>query len=188
MAFIPIVASGPNTMSLHYERNNRKMEPGDVVLIDFGADYDYYTSDITRTWPVSGKFTADEEKMYACVLDASRTLIDMMRPGVTLKQMQDAAYAVYKKHGFEKEFEKDGRYIGHYIGMSVHDVSPGFDIPLQAGATFNVEPLLTLENKMIHMRLEDTVLVTATGAENLTAGVPKKLPELYELIKQKPLN
>ena len=188
MAFTPIVASGPNTTALHYEQNNRKTEAGDVMLIDFGADYDYYVSDITRTWPVSGKFTPEEEKMYACVLDASDTVIAMMKPGVTLKNMQDVAYAIYKKHGFEKEFEEDGRYIGHYVGLSVHDVSPGLDVPLQAGATFNVEPLLTIESKKIHMRLEDSVLVTATGAENLTAGAPRKLNEIYALIKEKGLN
>ncbi len=188
MAFTPIVASGPNTTALHYEQNNRKTEAGDVMLIDFGADYGYYVSDITRTWPVSGKFTPEEEKMYACVLDASDTVIAMMKPGVTLKNMQDVAYGIYKKHGFEKEFEEDGRYIGHYVGLSVHDVNPGLDVPLQAGATFNVEPLLTIESKKIHMRLEDSVLVTATGAENLTAGAPRKLNEIYALIKEKGLN
>jgi len=94
-----------------------------------------------------------------------------------------------QESGFNKaEFEEDGRYIGHYVGLSVHDVNPGLDVPLQAGATFNVEPLLTIESKKIHMRLEDSVLVTATGAENLTAGAPRKLNEIYALIKDKGLN
>ena len=75
--------------------------------------------------------------------------------------------------------------MGHYVGMSVHDVNPGADVPLRAGATYNVEPLLTLEDKKIHVRLEDTVLVTQNGSENLTRDVPVEIDEIYALIKQK---
>jgi len=185
LAFKPIAASGPNSVAQHYEANNRRMQAGDVVLLDFGADYDYYTSDVTRTWPVSGRFTGEQEKMYRCVLEASKTIIAMMKPGVTITQMQQAALDVYRRHGFDKEFEADRRYVGHYVGMSVHDVNPGADAPLQSGATFNVEPLLTFNDKMIHIRLEDTVLVTPNGAENLTKDVPVEPDEIYALIRQK---
>jgi Xaa-Pro aminopeptidase len=187
-AFTPIVASGPNTNTFHYTRNDRRMEAGDVVLMDYGADFEYYTSDITRTWPVSGTFTPEQEKMYRCVLEARDAIIAAMKPGVAIKQMQDAAEEVYKRHGFHKEFVAMGRYVGHPVGLSVHDVGGGPNEVLQAGVVFNVEPLLDLRDQKIHMRLEDSVLVTPTGAENLTAAVPADIPSLYALIKQKGLS
>ncbi len=187
-AFRPIVASGPNTMTLHYSANNRQMMDGDVVYIDYGADYEYYTSDITRTWPVSGRFTPDQEKMYRCILEARDAIVAAMKPGVTISQLQDVADAVYKKHGFGKEFQALGRYIGHTIGLSVHDVQPADrNRPLEAGVVFNVEPLLEIPEKKIHMRLEDTVLVTPTGSLNMTAGAPATLEEIYALIRQNAL-
>ncbi|HKR14045.1 MAG TPA: Xaa-Pro peptidase family protein [Pyrinomonadaceae bacterium] len=188
-AFRPIVASGPNTTILHYSANNRRMMDGDIVYMDYGADYEYYTSDITRTWPVSGRFTPDQEKMYRCILEARDAIVAAMKPGVTLNQLRDVAGEVYKKHGYDKEFREVGRYIGHTVGLSVHDVlSSDFNRPLLAGVVFNVEPLLESADKKIHMRLEDTVLVTPTGAVNMTAGVPAALDEVYALIRQRGLS
>ena len=188
-AFSPIVASGPNTITLHYSANRRQMLDGDIVYMDYGADYEYYNSDITRTWPVSGRFTPDQEKMYVCILEARDAIIAAMKPGMTIKQLQDVADVVYKKHGFGKEFQALGRYIGHTIGISTHDVEPAErNRPLVAGVVFNVEPLLEISEKKIHMRLEDTVLVTPTGALNMTAGVPAGLDEIYALIKQRALS
>ena len=188
-AFRPIVASGPNTMILHYSANNRKMMDGDVVYMDYGADYEYYTSDITRTWPVSGRFTPEQEKMYRCILEARDAVIAAMKPGVTINQLKDVAEVVYKKHGFGKEFSALGRYIGHTVGISVHDVEPpDRNRPLVAGVVYNVEPLLEIPDKKIHMRLEDTVLITPTGALNMTAGVPAALEEIYALIRQRALS
>ena len=188
-AFRPIVASGPNTMILHYSANNRQMMDGEVVYIDYGADYEYYTSDITRTWPVSGRFTPEQEKMYRCILEARDAVIAAMKPGVTINQLKDIAEAVYKQHGFGKEFQALGRYIGHTIGISTHDVEPADrNRPLVAGVVFNVEPLLEIPDKKIHMRLEDTVLITPTGAVNMTAGAPAGIDEIYALIRQKALS
>ncbi len=188
-AFTPIVASGPNTMTLHYSANNRQMMDGDVVYMDYGADYEYYNSDITRTWPVSGRFTPEQEKMYRCILEAREAIIAAMKPGVTINQLKDVADGVYKKHGFGKEFLAVGRYIGHTIGISTHDVDPrDNNRPLQAGVVYNVEPLLELPEKKIHMRLEDTVLITPTGAVNMTAGAPAGLDEIYALIRQSALS
>ena len=190
VAYTPIVASGANALAAHYEKNNRQMQAGDLVLMDYGSDYDYYVSDITRTWPVSGRFTPEQENMYRCVLDASKAIIAAMKPGVTIKQLKAVAAEVYRKYGFEKEFNTwgNGQYIGHYVGMSVHDVNIGQDAPMQAGNTFNVEPILEIPEKQIHVRLEDSVLVTPTGAENLTKDVPVELDEIYALIKQKGMN
>jgi Xaa-Pro aminopeptidase len=176
-------------MILHYSANNRQMMDGDVVYMDYGADYEYYTSDITRTWPVNGRFTVEQEKMYRCILEARDAIIEAMKPGVTINQLRDIAGEVYKKHGFEKEFLAVGRYVGHTIGISVHDVEMrDRDRPLVAGVVFNVEPLLELPDKKIHMRLEDTVLITPTGALNMTAGAPAGLDEIYALIRLKALS
>lgn len=187
-AFRPIVASGPNTTILHYSANNRRMMDGDIVYMDYGADYEYYTSDITRTWPVNGRFTPEQEKMYRCILEARDAIIAAMKPGVTLNQLKDVAGEVYKRHGFEKQFAEVGRYIGHTVGISVHDVQFDNNRPLVAGVVFNVEPLIEISEKKIHMRLEDTVLITPTGATNMTAGVPAAIDEIYALIRQKSLS
>ncbi|PYS98141.1 MAG: hypothetical protein DMF63_17125 [Acidobacteria bacterium] len=185
-AFMPIVASGPNTLIFHYNKNNRKMQAGEVVYMDYGADYDYYVSDITRTWPVGEKFTPEQEKMYNCILEARAAIIAVIKPGVVVADLQNAAAAVYKKHGFEKEFEESGRYVGHPVGISVHDVGED-DWKFVPGVVFNVEPLMSSEKTKTHVRLEDSVLVTATGSENLTADVPAELNEIYALMKMTPI-
>ncbi|PYT04364.1 MAG: hypothetical protein DMF60_15590 [Acidobacteria bacterium] len=172
-AFRPIVASGPNTTIWHYSANNRQMNDGDVVYMDYGADYEYYTSDVTRTWPVSGRFTPEQEKMYGCILEVRETVIAAMKPGVTIGNLQDVAEEVYKIHGFYKEFLAIGRSIGHTVGISVHDVlSSDRKRPFEAG---------------VHLRLEDTVLITSRGADNMTAGAPAVVEEIYALIRQKAL-
>jgi Xaa-Pro aminopeptidase len=185
-AFTPIVASGPNTTIWHYSANNRQMKDGDVVYMDYGADYEYYTSDVTRTWPVSGRFTPEQEKMYRCILEVRDTVIAAMKPGVTIAKLKDIAEEVYKKHGFQKEFLAIGRYIGHTVGISVHDVFPSDRArPFEAGVVYNVEPILEIPEKKIHLRLEDTVLITPGGADNMTAGAPAGVEEIYALIQQK---
>jgi Xaa-Pro aminopeptidase len=102
-----------------------------------------------------------------------------------LNQLKDVAEEVYKKHGFGKEFLAVGHYIGHTIGISVHDVNPDRNRPLAAGVVYNVEPLLEIPDKKIHMPFEDTVLITTTGAVNMTTGAPAGLDEIYALIRQK---
>jgi Xaa-Pro aminopeptidase len=172
--------------------NTRQMQAGELVYMDYGSDWQYYTSDITRTWPVSGRFTAEQEKMYRCVLEARNAIIGAMKPGVSIASLQDVAAAVYAKYGYAKEFEATGRYIGHFVGIAVHDV---IDIsgesarkPFVAGTVFNVEPILEFPDRKIHIRLEDTVVVTDSGADNVTAGVPAEIEPLYALIRQRGVN
>lgn len=185
-AFMPIVASGPNTIIYHYTKNNRQMQAGEIVYMDYGADYDYYTSDITRTWAVSGKFTPEQEKWYRCILEARNAIIAAMKPGVSVRDLQKAAESAYEKYGFLQDYIAGGRYVGHFVGISVHD--PGDQTkPFVPGVVFNVEPVIEFPDRKIHLRLEDTVLITANGAENLTAGAPVEPEEIYALIKQKPL-
>jgi Xaa-Pro aminopeptidase len=130
--------------------------------------------------------------MYRCVLDARNAIIAAMKPGASLASLQGVAAAVYAKHGYEKEFEATGRYIGHYVGIAVHDVidisGASAQKPFVAGTVFNVEPILEIPDRKIHIRLEDTIVVTDTGAENVTAGVPAEIEPLYALIKQRGVN
>src|SRR4030095_3631276 len=101
------------------------------------------------------------------------TVIASMKPGVTIDKLKDIAEEVYKKHGFQKEFLAIGRYVGHTVGISVHDVFPSErGRPFEAGVVYNVEPILEIPEKKIHLRLEDTVLIKPAGAENMTSGVP----------------
>jgi Xaa-Pro aminopeptidase len=191
-AFPPIVPSGPLTPIVHYMENRRQMQAGEIVYMDYGSDWDYYTSDITRTWPVSGRFTAEQEKMYRCVLEARNAIIAAMKPGVTLTGLKGAAERVYARHGYRNEFLGTGRYIGHFIGISVHDVGgisgPWAEKPFTVGVVFNVEPILQFPERKIHLRLEDTVVLTEKGAENLTAAVPAELDAVYALVKEKGIN
>jgi Xaa-Pro aminopeptidase len=190
--FPPIVPSGPLTPIVHYHENRRQLQAGEIVYMDYGSDVQYYTSDITRTWPVSGRFSAEQEKMYRCVLEARNAIIAAMKPGVTLNGLRDVAEAVYRRHGYRDAFYSWGRYIGHFTGISVHDVGAtggaAAERPLPAGVVFNVEPIIQFEDKKIHIRLEDTVLLTENGAENLTAAVPAELDQVYALVKERGVN
>jgi Xaa-Pro aminopeptidase len=191
-AFPPIVPSGPLTPIVHYMENRRQMQAGEIVYMDYGSDWEYYTSDITRTWPVSGRFSAEQEKMYRCVLEARNAIIAAMQPGVTLTRLKDAAEQAYRRHGYRNEFLATNRYIGHFVGISVHDVGgisgSWAEKPFVVGVVFNVEPILQFPERKTHMRLEDTVVLTEKGPENLTAAVPAELEPLYALIREKGVN
>jgi Xaa-Pro aminopeptidase len=191
-AFPPIVPSGPMTPIVHYMENRRRLQAGEIVYIDYGSDWEYYTSDITRTWPVSGRFSPDQEKMYRCVLEARNAIIAAMKPGATLNTLKDAAEQVYQRHGYRDAFLGSGRYIGHFVGISVHDVGgisgAWLEKPFVPGVVFNVEPMLQFPERKIHVRLEDTVVLTEKGPENLTAAVPAEVDPLYALIQEKGIN
>lgn len=192
-AFPPIVPSGPLAPIVHYMDNTRRMQAGELVYLDYGSDWQYYNSDITRTWPVSGRFTAEQERMYRCVLDARNAIIAAMKPGVTVSGLKQVAAAVYARHGYAQAFEATGRYIGHFVGLAVHDVvdlvgPEAAEKPFVTGTVFNVEPVLEFPERKIHIRLEDTVVITGNGADNLTGGVPAEVEPLYALIRQKGVN
>jgi Xaa-Pro aminopeptidase len=182
-AYFAIAASGERGLSWHYNANNHLLKAGEVILLDYAPDYDYYVTDITRTWPVDGKFTDTQLKFYNCIKDAEEKVIAAMKPGVTEKDLLKVAEDVYTKHGLQKYWLD---YIGHYVGMSVHDVG-SYDKPFVRGVVFNVEPIIEDKDLKIHLRLEDTVVITATGSENLTANTTVVPEEIYKLIKQKGL-
>jgi Xaa-Pro aminopeptidase len=180
-AYYPIAASGDRGLIWHYNANNHLLEPGTVLLIDYAPDLNYYVTDITRTWPVLGEFTNDQLKMYNCVKEAREEIIKIMKPGVTVNDLKKTGKDIFIKHGYEKNWIGG---IGHFVGMAVHDVG-SYDKPFVEGVVFNVEPILEDKEKKIHIRLEDTIVITATGAENLTPQSPVEPAEIYKLMKEK---
>lgn len=177
LAWDNIVASGANGNIWHYFTNDSEMHDGDMVVIDVGAEVDYYAADLSRVWPVSGRFTPEQVKMYECVLAAREKAIAAVRPGVTPRDLSAIAREVFEEHGFG-DYALGG--IGHLIGMSPHDVGSPM-APFEAGVVFNVEPILDIPEKHVHIRLEDTVLVTEDGHEVLTAASPVAIEEIYRL-------
>jgi Xaa-Pro aminopeptidase len=178
--FFPIVGSGPNSCLLHYSQNRRKMAAGDIVVFDFGPDYQYYQSDITRTFPASGKFSEEQAKVYQVVLAAQKAALEKVRPGADFTALSEAVQRVLERHGYA-EYLTHG--VSHYIGMSTHDV--GRSETFEPGVVLTVEPGVYLPEKNLGIRIEDTVLVTKDGCEVLTRDVPKELTEIENLMSEK---
>ena len=177
-AFAAIVGSGPNVNIWHYATNGRQYHDGDLIVMDYGGALDYLGIDITRTWPVAGKFDAAQLGAYQCALEAEKAIIAAMKPGATQRQTREIGREIYKKHGFE-----GGAGAGHYVGMSVHDVGDQ-SLPFQPGMAIAVEPIIEDASKQLHVRIEDTVLITDGEPIVLTAGVPKEVSEILALVNQ----
>ncbi len=176
-AFSSIVGSGPNSCFPHYNANRRRIEAGDIVVMDIGADYAYYQSDITRSFPASGKFSKEQAEVYRAVLGAYKAVLEKVRPGSTLKLLNDTASKVLENAGYGS-YVKHG--VCHYVGMSVHDV--GEAEPFEAGVVIALEPGVYLPEKNLGIRIEDTVLVTRDGYEILTGDAPKEIEEIEKLM------
>jgi Xaa-Pro aminopeptidase len=182
-AFYAIAASGERGLAWHYNANNHPLKDGDVILLDYAPDLNYYVTDITRTWPVNGKFTDDQLKFYNCIKDAHQKIIAAIKPGATLADLKAIGKETYEKHGFGKYWFG---YVGHFVGMAVHDEGP-YDRPFVKGVVFNVEPIIEDKERKIHLRLEDTIVVAGNGAENLTSLTPLEPEAIYSLIREKGL-
>jgi Xaa-Pro aminopeptidase len=177
-AYPAIVGSGPMGNQWHYEDNGRRMNAGELVVMDYAGSLDYLTVDITRTWPVSGRFTDVQLKAYQTDLEAQKAIIAAIRPGVTRDVVQRIAEDIFRKNGFDPHYA----YVGHYVGLSVHDVGD-WSLPFEPGMVMAIEPIIDIPDQRLHIRVEDTILVTPTGAEILSAGLPKEANELLALIK-----
>jgi Xaa-Pro aminopeptidase len=179
-AFFPIVGSGPNSCILHYTRNRRKLEEGDIVVMDFGVDYGYYQSDITRTFPASGRFSGEQARVYRAVLDAQKAALSLVRPGAVFEGLRRAAEEALGRWGYAKYMAHS---VGHYVGMSVHDV--GESKPFEPGVVLAVEPGVYLPERNLGVRIEDTVLVTGDGCEILTKDAPKEIEDIERLMAER---
>lgn len=177
-AYGAIVGSGANGLVWHYMENGERLEAGETIVMDYGGSLDHLTMDITRTWPVSGTFSDIQRRAYACVLEAQQAIIAAMRPGATRAQTLDVARAVFRKHGFD---DRHAFGAGHFVGMSVHDVGDP-TLPFEPGMVIAVEPILELAEHNLHVRIEDTVLVTDGDPVVLSADVPKDIDALLALV------
>src|SRR6476469_7334743 len=174
-----IVGTGPNVNVWHYADNGRKMEAGELVVMDYGGSLDYQVIDITRTWPVSGKFDELQLRAYECALETQKAIIAAMRPGHTREETRNISTRIYEKYGFS---DQRPAAAGHFVGMSVHDVGD-YTEPFRPGMVIAVEPIIEIAEKHLHVRIEDTVLVTDGEPYILSAAVPKEVDEVLALMK-----
>ena len=210
-AYSTIVGSGENACILHYTQNNAQVNDGDLILIDAGAEYQGYAADITRTFPANGKFTHAQREIYSVVLKAQKSVLDMLAPGVTLSEAMlhsveiitqglvdlgvlEGSVAENLENETWREFYMHG--LGHFLGLDVHDVGnykiDGEDRPLKPGMVITVEPGVYIgldsdapeKYKGIGVRIEDDVVITATGVDILTADVPKDIDAIEALMAE----
>lgn len=195
-----IVGSGPNSCILHYESNRRATAPGDLVLMDCGAELHGYSADVTRTFPISGHFTPEQRAIYDIVLQAQAEGIELCRDGNDFRDPHRKAMAVIAaglmRLGIISEQEEAERYFfhgtSHFLGMDVHDV--GRMGKLADGMVLTVEPGIYIPAGSpcdpkwwnIGIRIEDDILVTSRGPDNLSAGVPRAPEEIERLMQQNP--
>ena len=178
-AYPAIVGSGPMGNRWHYEDNGRRLNAGELVVMDYAGSLDHLTVDITRTWPVSGRFTDAQLKAYQTTLEAQKAIIAAIKPGVTRDAVRKIAEDIFRKNGFDPRYA----YVGHYVGLSVHDVGD-WSLPFEAGMVMAIEPIIDIPGQQLHIRVEDTILVTPTGAEILSTGLPKEVEPLLALIRR----
>lgn len=188
VGFPSVVGSGPNSVILHYDENRRRMEAGELVVMDVGAEYGHYTADITRTVPVSGRFTPWQAAIYELVLSTQLAVIDSIRPGMSVWQLERIARLHMKnRSGDLCGTTTCDRYfvhgLSHWLGMDVHDVG-SYATALEPGMVLTVEPGIYLPEESLGVRIEDDVLVTEDGREVLSAGAAKTVEEIEALMSQ----
>ena len=189
-AYSPIIGSGPNSTVLHYSSNRRRMDNGEVVVMDAAAECGYYASDITRTVPVGGKFTARQREIYEIVLGAQKAAIAAMKPGARMWGEDGSVTRIARdyinSHGKDLHGEPLGKYfthgLGHPVGIDVHD--PMTNGKLEPGMVITVEPGVYSPEENIGVRIEDVVLVTSDGAKVLSAALPKEPDEVEKALAQ----
>lgn len=209
-AYNSIVGGGANATILHYVDNNAELRDGELLLIDAGAEYEGYASDITRTFPVNGRFTQAQRDIYALVLEAQERCIEMIAPGVTMEEMHHRSVEILTEgmvrlgllEGEPAKLIEDEKYkkfymhrLGHYLGLDVHDAgryrTDGEPRPVEAGMVMTVEPGLYIAEdaegvpekyRGIGVRIEDDVLITTDGYRVLTDKAPKRIEEIERIM------
>ena len=186
-AFASIVASGKNSTVLHYMENTKKIDDGDLVVVDIGAAYNYYCADITRTYPASGTFTKRQREIYNLVLDTQKYIADLAKPGYWLSNKErpdESLHHLAKKFLDEKGY---GQYfihgIGHFLGLDVHDVGD-YTQPLQPGDVITIEPGIYIPEESLGVRIEDDYWIIEDGNICLSEDIPKH-PDDIEAMMQR---
>ncbi len=208
-AYTPIVAGGENACVLHYIDNNKKLNKNELLLVDAGCEYEMYASDITRTYPISGKFSKEQLEVYKIVLDAMNAAIDKVKEGNNIMEPQEISEKIITNglvelgllHGDPEELHKKGAFkdfymhkIGHWLGLDVHDAGDYMEgddfMKFKPGMITTIEPGIYISRSMdvddkwkgIGIRIEDDILVTKDGNENLTKKVPSDPAEIESLM------
>ena len=183
LAFDTIACAGKRATILHYHDNNQDMKDGELFLCDLGSTFKHYCADVSRTFPVNGKFTDRQKELYQVVLNAQKIVEHNAKPGTTTKALNQLVIDYYKvelpKHGLNKpvsEYYFHG--VSHQIGLDVHDVGSGSGLELRAGNIISNEPGLYIEDENIGIRIEDDLLITGTGCTNLTADIIKEINDI----------
>lgn len=191
-AFKTIAASGKNATTLHYVDNNSTIKDGDLILFDLGAQHNYYNADITRTFPVSGKFTDRQREVYNAVLRVNEQIIKEIKPGVIYKELNQKAKELIANEcislGLIKDEEEVSKYywhsIGHSLGLDTHDIdSKTRDTVFKEGMVWTVEPGIYIEEESIGIRIEDDILVTKDGVEVLTKNMIKYIQDIEDFME-----
>lgn len=181
-----IVGSGSNSTVLHYTENNNVLEKDDVVVVDIGARYEHYCGDITRTYPVSGKFTKRQKEIYNLVLAVQRYIEGIAKPGMWLsnKEHEDASLHHLAKKFLHEHGGYDSYFVhslGHYLGLDAHDAGD-YTQPLQSGDVITLEPGIYLKEEALGIRIEDNYWIVEDGNVCLSDQLPKDAEQIEELI------
>jgi Xaa-Pro aminopeptidase len=190
--YAPIVGAGPNSTALHYDKLARKIEGGDIVVLDVGAQYSGYSADITRTLPANGKFTPRQREIYEIVLGAQNAALAAIKPGMDYcqrgsKSVHKIAYDYINSHGKDLHGKSLGQYfihgLGHNIGLDVHD--PGeYCKPLEPGMVVTVEPGIYIPEENLGVRIEDDILITETGYKFLSERLPRNPDKIEKIMAE----
>lgn len=187
-SFETIAASGKNATILHYSQNDQVMNDGDLFLCDLGARNSHYCADISRTFPVNGKFSDRQKEIYEIVLGAQKLVEENAKPGVKLKELNQMVINYYSEELPKHNLTKDVREyyyhsVSHHIGLDCHDVNDGVGDVLTAGNVISNEPGLYIEDENIGIRIEDDLLITETGAINLSKEIIKNVEDIENFMK-----
>ncbi|GAA0878179.1 aminopeptidase P family protein [Algoriphagus jejuensis] len=194
-----IIGGGTNAYMGHYFYKTDPLKDGDMVLMDYAPDYEFYTSDVTRIWPVNGKFSEEQAQLYNFIVAYRDALFKYIKPGATADEVLDGAAADMKKYLVGKTFVKESHlkavqegleFRGHFqhpVGMAVHDVGSVRGIPLEPGMVFTIDPMIWLHDERLYIRIEDVALVTEDGVENLSSFVPSTIADVEAMIQEKGL-
>jgi ketosteroid isomerase-like protein len=191
-AYAPIVGAGPNSTALHYDKLSRKIEDGDIVVLDVGAQYSGYASDITRTLPANGKFTPRQREIYEIVLGAQNAAIAALKPGMDFcskgdRNVDKIARNYINSHGKDLQGKSLGPYfihgIGHHIGLNVHDAGDHC-ASFEPGMVITIEPGIYIPEENLGVRIEDDLLITESGYKLLSERLPRDPNEIEKVMAE----
>lgn len=186
-AFPSIVAGGGRATVLHYENNNQPVKDGEMVLIDLGSAHNHYCADISRTFPVNGKFTDRQKQLHNTVLAAQQLVIDTAKPGMTLQELNQLVIDYYESKLPELDLRgtvRDYYYhnVSHQLGLDTHDICSTNERTLKPGMVITVEPGMYIAEEGIGIRIENDVLITESGAIDLSAEIPKTVEDIEAIM------